>query len=87
MQPAQKKMNVYYYWVCTSDGTYVGILERSALMEQFQDHPVLHYKLFLLGKSGIGKTSTVNKLCGRSNIHICNFVPVHVHILMNAIYF
>ena len=52
-------------------------------MEQFQDHPVLHYKLFLLGKSGIGKTSTVNKLCGRGNVHTCNSVPVYVIVLMN----
>lgn len=27
--------------------------------------PILHKKLFLAGKSGVGKTSTIDKLAGR----------------------
>ena len=41
-----------------------GILENPYHQEN-RELPELHKKLFLVGKSGIGKTSTVDKLSGR----------------------
>ena len=41
---------------------YIGVLEKPGFDQRL---PVLHRRLFLVGKSGIGKSSTVHKLMGR----------------------
>lgn len=41
-----------------------GLLEKP-FEEDYRTLPMLHKKLFLAGKSGVGKTSTVDKLAGR----------------------
>lgn len=43
---------------------HFGVLERPYEGEN-KELPILHKKLFLVGRSGVGKTSTVDKLCGR----------------------
>lgn len=42
-----------------------GCLEKPQLNPQHKQLPVLSKKLFLVGKSGVGKTSTIDKLSGR----------------------
>lgn len=42
----------------------IGLLEKPDEQE-VKVLPVLHEKMFLVGKSGVGKTSTIDKLAGR----------------------
>lgn len=47
-----------------------GVLEHP-MLDQHRNLFVLSHKLFLLGKAGVGKTSTVDKLCGRGESIMC----------------
>ena len=55
-------------WTFSPDLLYfVGVLEKPYEQEN-KELSVLYKKLFLVGKSGVGKTSTVDKLSGRGTI-------------------
>lgn len=60
--PCKCGINLPGWYPCTH--TPEGILERPAL-EQLGSGSTFKKRLFLVGKSGVGKSSTVAKLCGR----------------------
>ena len=49
----------------------VGLLEKPVFEQYGRALPVLFKKLFLVGKTGVGKTSTVHKLAGRGEVCVC----------------
>ena len=48
---------------------WTGLLEKPYEQENL---PVLYKKLFLVGRSGVGKTSTIDKLSGRGKQEVDN---------------
>ncbi len=48
--------------------THAGLLEKPQFEQGSKMYPVLFRRLFLVGKSGVGKTSTVHKLMGRGEL-------------------
>ena len=52
----------YYYRFCIIWFWHAGLLEKPGFDRRI---PVLRKRLFLVGKSGVGKTSTIHKLMGR----------------------
>ncbi len=45
--------------------SFLGLLEKPQFERGGKMYPMLSRRLFLVGRSGVGKTSTVHKLMGR----------------------
>lgn len=65
--------------------TRAGILEKPPL-EQLGSESTLKKRLFLVGKSGVGKSSTVAKLCGRGRVLSIAKVNVYTSTLIFLIF-